>query len=326
MHCLQYLILCLVVLASCTRPQSPLETDVIVLNVTRRGLWSLPNDTYVVTTDGSGPLSQTVPSGVTGSSDWSLDGQWIAFVAEEGSAIYIVRRDGSQRTQVTHHTALYGDVVWSPAGTHLAYYKRGEETERGIYVQDVTCIIDTETMCDSSPVLFAVGGETPDWSPDGQYIVYAHSPWSGEVIKKIRIGSVADPEEVVELLPERRCANPQWSPVGDKIALSCEIESEDKGRNQSAVYTVNADGSELTQLTAPESIRTIYLRPRWSPDGDQLAFNSARDDDLGQNICSLGCSDEILTTALYVMNADGTNIVRLSLRNDESIDAYIWVP
>ncbi len=326
MHHLQCLVLCLIVLVGCVRPPSPLETDVIVMNVTRRGLWNLSEETYVIATDGSGPLSQTIPSGVTGSSDWSPDGQWIAFASEDNSAIYIMRRDGSQRTQVTYLSALYADMAWSPAGTHLAYYGRGEETEEGIYIQDVTCLMDTEVTCDSTPVLFAVGGECPDWSPDGQYIVYAYSHSRGEVMKEIRIASVTNPEEVMELLSERFCANPQWSPIGDKIALSCRIEPEGKGPAQSAVYTINADGSGLTQLTAPEPIPARYLHPRWSPNGDRLAFNSAQDDDLGQNVCSLGCSDEILTSALYVMNADGTNIVRLSLRDDECVDTYTWVP
>src|SRR5919109_2630746 len=73
------------------------------------------------------------------------------------------------------------------------------------------------------------------------------------------------------------------------------------------IYTVNPDGSDLKRLTNNTSQDE---NPAWSPDGRKIAFVSKRDqpdpncDD--PNNVSGGCS------AIYVMNADGSNPQRLT--------------
>jgi TolB protein len=62
------------------------------------------------------------------------------------------------------------------------------------------------------------------------------------------------------------------------------------------IYTVRADGSELTNLTN-NSARD--MNPVWSPDGKRIAFLS--DDRSGSGILQI-----------YSMNPDGTNLVRLT--------------
>jgi Tol biopolymer transport system component len=57
---------------------------------------------------------------------------------------------------------------------------------------------------------------------------------------------------------------PAWSPQGDWIAFS-NSDVEHPGTN--GVYLIRPDGTELTQLAAPE-----LGEPVWSPDGEWLAF------------------------------------------------------
>jgi TolB protein len=59
------------------------------------------------------------------------------------------------------------------------------------------------------------------------------------------------------------------------------------------IYTMNTDGSDLTQLTQ-DSARD--RDPGWSPDGSQIAFISNRN----------GVAD------VYIMNADGTGLQQLT--------------
>ena len=60
----------------------------------------------------------------------------------------------------------------------------------------------------------------------------------------------------------------------------------------SEIYIVNADGSNLVNLTNNPSTDRC---PVWSPDGSKIAFNSNRDGN----------------EAIYVMNTDGSNPTRL---------------
>jgi dipeptidyl aminopeptidase/acylaminoacyl peptidase len=77
-----------------------------------------------------------------------------------------------------------------------------------------------------------------------------------------------------DLLKVRRVGDPQLSPKGDLVAFT--ITDMDKAANKGTtqIYLVPASGGEMRQLTNDEHSSTT---PRWSPDGDKLAFISARD-------------------------------------------------
>lgn len=80
---------------------------------------------------------------------------------------------------------------------------------------------------------------------------------------------------------------PSWSPDGNKVAFISAID----GNNQ--VYVANADGSGRTQLTFNTGSVGV-TNPAWSPNGSKIAFQN----DLDGHI--------------YVMDSDGTDVVRLT--------------
>ena len=77
-----------------------------------------------------------------------------------------------------------------------------------------------------------------------------------------------------DLLKVRRVSDPQVSPKGDLVAFT--ITDVDKVANKSTtqIYLVPLGGGEARQLTNDEH---SSASPRWSPDGEKLAFVSARD-------------------------------------------------
>ena len=76
---------------------------------------------------------------------------------------------------------------------------------------------------------------------------------------------------------------------------------------------MDADGSNVRRLTVTAPGRTTQT-PAWSRDGQRLAFASTRD------------GESLLTDwELYVMDADGTSIRRLT--NDKNPDGHPrWSP
>ncbi|MCD4734352.1 DUF5050 domain-containing protein [bacterium] len=72
-----------------------------------------------------------------------------------------------------------------------------------------------------------------------------------------------------------------------RIAFSSNLDGDDE------IFVMDADGSNVTQLTDNES---LDWHPAWSPDGSHIAFFSDRDGD----------------AEIFVMDADGGNQVQLT--------------
>lgn len=124
-------------------------------------------------------------------------------------------------------------------------------------------------------------------------------------------------------------AHPALSPDGRRIAFVQNGISSD-GSHSWHIYTVNADGTDITQLTfsggnvspdwSPDGTRILFVgvggvsemdpdgsnvrllwsgnaeKPTWSPDGSHIAFVRSKDD----------------VRTLFVMNADGSNATALT--------------
>ncbi|HKT60309.1 MAG TPA: Ig-like domain-containing protein [Gemmatimonadales bacterium] len=81
------------------------------------------------------------------------------------------------------------------------------------------------------------------------------------------------------------------------------------------LYVINADGTGLRQVTSGVG---RDFEPAWSPDGTRIAFTRYRPD--------LG-SPRWGEAAIYLVNVDGTGLLRLSGRSDSTFDAHpSWSP
>ena len=79
-----------------------------------------------------------------------------------------------------------------------------------------------------------------------------------------------------ELLKVRRVGDPQVSPKGDSVAFTITDVDQAANKSTTQIYLVPLGGGEPRQLTNDEHSSSS---PRWSPDGETLAFVSARDGD-----------------------------------------------
>ena len=94
---------------------------------------------------------------------------------------------------------------------------------------------------------------------------------------------------------------PVWSPDGTKLAFSRTISPS----QDSQIFVVNADGSNVVQLTSTGN----NYGPAWSPDGTKIAFTSVR---TGNDI--------------WLMNADGSNQTNLTANTPDADFEPTWAP
>jgi Tol biopolymer transport system component len=189
---------------------------------------------------------------------WSPDGKQLAceagFIDPNRQGVYTIRSsDGGGLTQITSNPG--GDDNpgdYSPDGKRLVFGRLDADNNTlGLFVVKVNGS-GLKQITSAGPALSSQG----DWSPQGNEIVFSQrvtpdvrsSIWvvhaDGTGLHEVHVqaqpacgGAFSDPGS-------QSCFGPRWSPDGKKIVFARGIPDTD-----SSIYTINADGSGLTQVT-----------------------------------------------------------------------------
>jgi TolB protein len=274
---------------------------------------------------------------------------WQPWMAPGNFEIYVMNPDGSGLTQLTNHPGRDEFPAWSPDGRKIAFYSNRDEPDPdNCWRGGGTCNVGIYVMnADGSNVTFLIHGSEPTWSPDGQRIAFtrdgnihimnadgtnmtpltdfrwnpprpfsarwpAWSPDGGRIVFVAQHPGSEGGNEIYVINTDgsglTRLTNslgddwgPTWSPDGQKIAFfSFRDAYGTTDPSNSEIYVMNSDGSSQTRITYNPTIDTTRPGadedPTWSPDGRQIAFRSYRDGGID----------------IYVMNADGSDVTRLT--------------
>ena len=248
------------------------------------GLYMLDTETKEVTPIETGFDTNLLPK-------WSPEGNQILFSIPGVWNLYSIDGDGTNLTQITDFRSNNGD--WSPDGSQIVFqsdHQNEPEDTPDIYIMDISGENLVEILDDPEIADFG-----PRWSPDGEQIMYI-SAKSGnyEIFAMSADGS--DPVQITE--SETPIINFALSPDGERIVFTYPM-----GGQTSDLFIIDKDGSldSVFQLTADKDFDT---NPAWSPDGTQIVFRSDRSG----------------TPELWMINADGTDLVQLT--DDEYYDDY----
>jgi Tol biopolymer transport system component len=266
------------------------------------------------TTPTQAPIAQSTatrsPAGPTGK---------IAFSKSEGDqpenqSIWIMNVDGSNAKKILDRAS---HPAFSPDGAKIVYYHWTD----GLYIANADGTNPKKLVGDTF-----TGGDygSPDWSHDGRWIAFSTQPGGhgnisidaiqpdGTGRRNINVGeapswspddtqvtfhtcrgpcgiykasSTASSSDAIAVITDDG-GLPAWSPDGKKIVYQKEIDG------QKQLFLIHPDGSGKKQLTTGAA---LHVDANWSSDGNFIFYRSP----------------EGGTWAIWRMNADGTNPVKL---------------
>jgi TolB protein len=269
--------------------------------------------------DGQGRrlLTQPIGGGEEPQPDWSPNGRRIAFAWCTGEAsscnIWTMRRDGSDKRQVTHCLPrwCFGNLspAWAPNGRWIVF-ERDQKNRRGENRPGLFVIRPNGTgmrRLTHAPIDRDTSHTQPQYSPDGRWIVFTRVVHNSDVPDRLMIVSATGgkPHPLTHLSGD----NADWSPDGRLIVFTGHprVPGVDFTAN---VYTIRPDGTGLRRLTHSPAGEGFDLFPTWSPDGTRIVFNHADQDEFD----------------LYTMNRWGNRVQRITHSADEFESRADWGP
>ena len=193
--------------------------------------------------------------------NWSSDGRKVIFHVPSKGLFAVPFAGGDWEEILTFQNPKdarkYRSMTLSPNGQWVAYTAM-HKGNTDIYVMPSnggeSIPITSNPAVDRRPV----------WAYDGKWLAFASYRAGNPQIWIIRISSEGKPEGVpVQVTRETHILGGNWTKDGS-IGFPTAFRTQH-------IFTANPDGSEETQLT---QFPCGNYRPRWSPDGEKIAFRS----------------------------------------------------
>ena len=240
------------------------------------GFWQ----TWVANKDLSNQVKLTSESADSGWAVWKPGGDKLAFESnhtdpdptdsEAINDIFTMNPDGSGIVKLTHSKDVSDTPDWSPDGSQIAF---GSDRHNGAWRREIHVMDADGTNVRRLTTLpeKAVLDSQPRFSPDGRRLVFARYISEDIPIRAALFTVRLDGGGLKQLTPWGMGAgDADWSPDGTKIAFEASPEASSYGD----IFTIDADGQQLTNLTHNYRRGFGSSDPVWSADGTKILFVS----------------------------------------------------
>ena len=214
--------------------------------------------------------------------------------------------DGSDWLRLTDHRGYDAQSDFSPDGTQMVFRRSPALTGFEVWRMNADGTGQTRLTFGLDLAAGAYSSSQPGWFPDGSRILFRASggPYAPAPIFSMRPEPGAEKQLVLQR--EFPLWYPTLSPDMTRLLVATQYGRVNRREDRGVEVAVGAGpgtweapfGDPLVTLfDGPKSAPGVYdSAGTWSPDGAQIAFESDVDGDMD----------------IYVMNADGTSVRRLT--------------